>query len=311
MLADYSIGRHNARIMTLKAWSKWEDNLAELIRKTSSSLPPDVESALKRARNREAKNSPAQWALDTIIENVRLARTRSRPLCQDTGSLLFYVRVPASFDAEGVSGAIRSAVARATEIGHLRQNTIDSITGVSRATNIGSGAPAIHIQHGAKADVEVRLLMKGGGSENVSAQYSLPDESLKADRDWDGLRKCALNAVWRAQGMGCAPGVLGICVGGDRASGAECAKQQLLRRLNDVSTNRNLSHLEKIILKDANTLGIGPMGFGGATTLLGVKIGALSRLPASFFVSVAYMCWALRRGGMVMSASSGKIRNWL
>ncbi len=297
--------------MASKEWNRWEDNFTQLISRTSSNLPADVESALRRARNREAKDSSAQWALDTILENVRAAKARSLPLCQDTGSLHFYVKVPAGFNVEGMSGAVRSAVARATELGCLRQNTIDTLTGVSRATNVGAGSPVIHVQYGTKAVVEVRLLMKGGGSENVSAQYSLPDTALKAGRDWNGVRRCALDAVWRAQGMGCAPGILGICVGGDRATGADCSKQQLLRKLNDVSKNSNLARLEKLVLKDANATGIGPMGFGGSTTLIGVKIGALSRLPACYFVSIAYMCWACRRGGMVMRARRGDILKWL
>jgi fumarate hydratase, class I len=297
--------------MTSKEWSLWERNFAELIRRTSSNLPRDVESRLRRARNREDKNSPARWALDAILENARLARERSRPICQDTGALLFYLKVPSAFDIEGISGAIRSAVALATELGHLRENTIDTATGASRPTNVGEGAPAIHFERHSGTTIEARLLMKGGGSENVSAQYSLPDTELKADRDWTGVYKCAMHAVWKAQGMGCAPGFLGICVGGDRASGADWAKRQFLRPLNDKSPNKNIAKIEKMIYKGANELGIGPMGFGGATTIFGVKIGTLSRLPASFFVSIAYMCWAFRRGGMIMNASSGRILKWL
>lgn len=290
--------------------SRWEDNLAALIRKTSSSLPRDVESALQNARRREAKRSPARWALDTIIENIQLARTRKSPLCQDTGSLLFYVRAPIGFEVEGLCEAIRSAVGQATRSGHLRQNTIDTLTGTARETNVAAGAPVIHAQYGRHRTVEVRLIMKGGGSENVSAQYSLPDAGLGAGRDWDGVRRCALDAVLKAQGMGCAPGALGICVGGDRATGAEFAKRQLLRRLDDRTPDRLLARLERRILNQANATGIGPMGFGGATTLLGVKIGVLSRIPASYFVSVAYMCWAFRRRGVVLRAD-GRVHRWL
>ena len=138
--------------------------------------------------------------------------------------------------------------------------------------------------------------MKGGGSENMSRQYSLPDEPLGAGRDLDGVRRCILDAVWRAQGYGCAPGILGVCIGGDRASSFETAKRQLLRPLGDSAASPALRKLERTALLEANSLGIGPMGLGGKTTLLGVKIAALARLPASFFVTVAYMCWACRRG---------------
>lgn len=311
MLASSQVLRHNIRIMSIKTWSRWKDNLVRLIQRTTSGLPRDVERALERAHGSEADGSPAQWALETILENVRLARRREAPLCQDTGVLLFYVRVPRGFESEGLCGAIRAAVAGATESGLLRQNTIDTLSGSSRVTNIGAGAPVIHIQSDLHRSVEIKLLMKGGGSENVSAQYSLPDAGLGASRDWDGVRRCALDAVWRAQGMGCAPGVLGICIGGDRSSGAEFAKRQLLRNLNERTRSSSLAQLEKRILKDANASGIGPMGLGGRSTLLGVRIGALSRLPACYYVSVSYMCWALRRGGMMMRAADGSILKWL
>jgi fumarate hydratase class I len=137
--------------------------------------------------------------------------------------------------------------------------------------------------------------MKGGGSENMSRQYSLPDASIGAGRDLEGVRRCVLDAVQKAQGYGCAPGILGVCVGGDRACGFEEAKHQLLRRLGDKNPDPELASLEERILEEANSLGIGPMGLGGKTTLLGVKLGSRPRVPASFFVTVAYLCWAARR----------------
>lgn len=290
--------------------SMWPKNILELIRRTSSDLPRDVVLALERARRGERKNSSARWALDTILENVRLARERAAPLCQDTGTLLFDCRLPVGLDALALSGAIRDAVRQATRLGVLRQNTIDTLTDKSCAANIGPGAPVIHMEAIRCPNVEIRLIMKGGGSENMSIQYSLPDSRLKAGRDWDGVRRCALDAVRRAQGNGCAPGVLGIGVGGDRATGAELAKQQLFRLLSDHAADSGLARLEKQILAEANTAGIGPMGFGGRTTLLGVKIGAMSRLPASYFVSVAYMCWAFRRRGVKLGMD-GRVRRWL
>ena len=141
----------------------------------------------------------------------------------------------------------------------------------------------------------VALLMKGGGSENMSMQFSLPDATLGAGRDLEGVRRAVLAAVQHAQGFGCAPGILGVAIGGDRASGFEEAKLQLLRNLADTNPDPRLARLERRILREANTLGIGPMGLGGKTTLLAVKIGSRPRVPASFFVTVAYLCWAARR----------------
>ena len=133
----------------------------------------------------------------------------------------------------------------------------------------------------------------------MSRQYSLPDAALGAGRDLEGVRKCILDAVQKIQGYGCAPGILGVCIGGDRATGFEVAKEQLLRPLDEVSglrvTGYEVARLEKQLLREANELGIGPMGLGGKTTLLGVKIASRPRVPASFFVTIAYMCWACRR----------------
>ena len=288
--------------------STWTKSLIELIRRTSSDLPRDVEAVLRKARRHEKPQSPARWTLDTILDNVRLARARGAPLCQDTGALMFFCEVPFRFDTRELTAAIQAAVRQATRQGNLRPNTIDPLTGCSCAHNLGVGAPVIHVEFASRRTMAIRLIMKGGGSENVSIQFSLPDTQLKAGRDLEGVRRCMLSAVVQAQGRGCAPGVLGVCIGGDRATGAECAKRQFLRLLSDHAPEKRLAVLERQGLADAQKLGIGPMGFGGATTLLGVKIGALTRLPACYFVSVAYMCWAFRRRGVVLNAAGRVVR---
>ena len=256
------------------------EKLAGLIRDTSSSLPSDVEAAIKKAFRGEARGSSASVVLGTILDNVRLARKLRSPLCQDTGTLAFYV-----------DASLR------------RKNCIDSVTGKSYDDNCTDGAPVIHYVDWQKPGC-VTLVMKGGGSENMSRQYSLPDASLAAGRDLAGVRKCILDAVRKAQGFGCAPGILGVCIGGDRATAYEVAKEQLLRPLGAAGASKDatLKRLEKEILKDANSLGIGPMGLGGKTTLLGVRIAARPRVPASFFVTIAYMCWACRRGEICVLA---------
>ena len=268
------------------------DKIANLIRETSSSLPDDVEAALRRARRREDAGSPARTVFDTLLANAALARANGTPLCQDTGTLTFFV--DESLRKTVTAAAVGRAVAHATAQGWLRRNTIDSTTGLSIDSNVCAGAPVLHYVS-APEPRTVTLLMKGGGSENMSRQFSLPDASLGAGRDLEGVRRCALAAVQAAQGFGCAPGILGICIGGDRAAAFEEAKLQLLRRLDDANPVRELATLERRLLREANSLGIGPMGLGGRTTLLGVKVGARPRLPASFFVTVAYLCWAARR----------------
>ena len=270
------------------------DKLVDLIRKTSSSLPEDVLKALKTAARKEKKGSSAAVVLKTILENCAIAAKRGTPLCQDTGTLTFFV--DEKLRRKVTPAVIKKAVALATEKGYLRKNTIDSVTGKSYDDNVCEGAPVFHYRasscsSGARSSrPTVTLIMKGGGSENMSRQYSLPDAALGAGRDLAGVRACILDAVQKIQGYGCAPGILGVCIGGDRATGYEAAKEQLLRPLDEKP-----SALEKRLLREANSLGIGPMGLGGKTTLLGVKIAARPRVPASFFVTIAYMCWACRR----------------
>ncbi len=294
----------------MKNQAQWEANLFELVRRTSVDLPSDIEQALRRALAAEKRGSRARWMLETILANVESARKKDAPLCQDTGSLNFFFHVPPGFDTNALAAVTRLAVSRATRLGYLRQNTLDSVSGEPYQTNVAHGSPVLCFRQCARATVDVRLIMKGGGSENVGRQYSLPDEQLGAGSDLDGVRRCVLDAVVAAQGNGCAPGVLGVCIGGDRTMGYEHSKEQFLRRLDDRSGVKVLARLVERILKESRTLGIGPMGLGGNSTLLGVKIGALSRLPASFFVSVSYNCWAFRRRGAQLSLNGG-LRRWL
>jgi fumarate hydratase class I len=285
-------------------------NLLELIRRTSAELPDDVVQTIGRYAKQEQQGSNAQYAMNIIQQNIDMARVRSAPLCQDTGSILFFVRSPKGFDQFAFEKAASAAVAEATAKGFLRQNSVDSITGKNTGNNLGPGSPSLHFHQQRGTRVDVRLILKGGGCENVGAQYSLPDVRLGANRELDGVRKVVLDAVLQAQGKGCGPGILGVCIGGDRATGYLHSKEVLLRPLDDTNPDPTLAALEQDIVVSANKLGIGPMGFGGATTLLGCKIGALNRLPASFFVSISYMCWAYRRQGFVLD-DDGKILKWL
>jgi fumarate hydratase class I len=274
------------------------EELVELVRRAATELPADMEQAIREAREQEAPGSAARSALEAILENVRLARQNATPICQDTGTLIFEVRYPPGVSTRALEGQIRRAAAIATERSYLRPNAVDSISGKNSGDNTGVEFPTIHFHEWDQPSIHVELILKGGGCENVSTQYRLPDGGLKAGRDLEGVRRVALDAVHQAQGKGCAPGVLGLAIGGDRGSSYVKAKEQLLRPLDDTNPDPALAALEKRIVAEANTLGIGPMGFGGQTTLLGVKAGALHRLPASYFVSIAYMCWANRRASL-------------
>ena len=277
-----------------------EAKVLDLIRRTVCELPSDILEALQAAKQQE-NEVPAQLTLTTIAQNCALAECQNTPMCQDTGTLTFFWKVPAGTAQRPLIEATARAVCEATERGWLRKNTIDTLSGASVDDNVAEGIPVHHFEEADVAAPEVTLLLKGGGSENMSCQYSLPDTRLGAGRDLAGVRACILDAVNRIQGQGCAPGILGICIGADRAEGYAVAKQQLLRRLDDASPNPVLADLETRLLNEANTLGIGPMGLGGKTTLLGVKIAARTRLPASYFVTIAYCCWACRRQTAILN----------
>jgi fumarate hydratase, class I len=290
------------------------DSMVELITQTSTNLPPDVRTAMRSALAAEESSSRAGQAMTIIAQNIDQASSCEGPICQDTGMPTFEVKVPVGANQIWMKQQIRDAVAEATRRGKLRPNSVDSITGENSGTNLGPGTPIVHFEQWEEDEIEVRLILKGGGCENTNAQYALPtelDHLGRADRTLDGVRKCILHAVWKAQGKGCGPGAVGVCVGGDRTSGYLHAKEQLFRTLDDANADPRLAALEEAVMDEANRLTVGPMGFSGKTTLIGCKIGALNRLPASFFVSIAYDCWAFRRLGVHLDASTGAITSWM
>lgn len=292
----------------------FSESMYRLIVETSTNLPPDVRKAIDGARRKEMEGTRASLALSTIAKNIEMARETSGPICQDTGMPTFKIKTPVGVNQLELKEAIYKAVARATEDGKLRPNSVDSLTGINSGNNLGPGTPIIKFEQWEKDYIEVRLILKGGGCENKNIQYSLPSEIEglgRAGRDLDGIRKCILHAVYQAQGQGCSAGFIGVGIGGDRTSGYELAKDQLFRDLTDTNPNPQLAKLEEYIMQKGNELNIGTMGFGGEVTLLGCKIGVYNRLPASFFVSVAYNCWAFRRQGVKIDPATGEIIDWI
>jgi len=275
-----------------------KEHFLELLRRASTVLPDDVAAAVESGRDAEEPGSPARSALDTVLTNCGLARETSRPICQDTGTNIWYVRHPQSVSQLELERDIVAATRLATKKSYLRPNAVDSVTGKNSGDNTGRGAPVIHFQQWKKAAVVADVMLKGGGCENVSCQYSLPSGALGAGRDLEGVRRVLIDAVFQAQGMGCGPGIIGVGVGGDRATSMIEAKEQLFRLLGDRNPDARLDALEKRVTAECNELGVGPMGFRGRTTLMGTRIGVRHRLPASFFVSIAYMCWACRRASV-------------
>lgn len=285
------------------------DAILELVRRASTDLPPDVEAALRRSLEQEEPGSAAYGALETILQNVELARRNSTPICQDTGTPIFYVKHPEGWSTRKLRQQIERAVVTATERSFLRPNSVNSLTERNSGNNLGDHYfPSIHFEEVDGETVTIDLMLKGGGCENVGAQYSLPNTALGAGRDMKGVRKVVLDAVYKAQGQGCAPGILGVAIGGDRGSSYLASKETLLRSLDEPNPDENLAEMEKRLTDEANQLGIGPMGFGGKTTVVGTRITGMHRLPASYYVSVSYMCWAYRRRRMTWQDGKAEYR---
>ena len=287
----------------------YTETFLELIRRASTELPAEVVAAIEEGRDAEDNQGLASIALGTILNNIELARESSAPICQDTGTPVVWIHHPVGMSTRELKTEFETAVREATARRFLRPNAVDTLTGLNTGDGAGRGIPCIHFEEWDEPGVEARMILKGGGSENVGTQYKLPDTGLGAGRDLDGVRRAVLDAVFQGQGKGCAPGVLGVCVGGDRVSAFEESKRQLLRPLKDANPVPELAELEERLLQEGNELGIGPMGFGGTTTLLAVKIGVLDRLPACYFVTISYMCWADRRAAV--SIDEGGDVTWL
>jgi fumarate hydratase class I len=281
----------------------WTDLCVRVIAKATAQLPDDVTAAIRAGRQQEAEGSLAAMALDAVLRNAELACNDTAPMCQDTGVPLFWIHHPVGVSTGLLGRACAEAVRRATARNLLRENAVETLTGRNNGTGQAQSIPTVHCEEWDRAETKIELLLKGGGCENVSTQYSLPDSKLGADRNLEGARRVVLDAVHQAQGKGCGPGILGVCLGGDRGSSYVEAKYQLMRRLDDKNPIPELDALERRLLEESNRLGIGPMGFGGKTTVLGVKIGTLGRVPASYFVSIAYLCWAARRATAIVGAN--------
>ncbi|MEK6673944.1 MAG: fumarate hydratase [Nitrospirota bacterium] len=276
---------------------KLRDGIVELYKKVATSIPPDVVVALKNAH--EAEDGLAKESLGIILENINTARQSERPVCQDTGIPVFHVRMPRGLSQNGMKATIIDATVIATEKVPLRPNAVDILTDRNSGNNTGAGFPVIYIEEVSEDRLRIDLMLKGAGCENAGQTYKLPIEELNAQRDLDGVRRCVLDAVFKAQGRACPPYTIGVGIGGAKDQVSILAKHQLFRRITEISEIPEIAALESRLLNEINSLSIGPMGLGGKTTAIGVKVGTNHRHPASYFVEISVSCWANRRGRLI------------
>ncbi len=278
------------------------ENVAfKLLQLAATELPRDVKEALQRAY-REEESEVGKAQLKVILKNVELAEKQQVPLCQDTGVVTFYVKAGSPVTGlDKVEQALRKATVKATREVPLRPNAVDPFTQKNTGDNTGRFIPHIHWEVTAGDALEITVMPKGGGSENVSALGMLsPSQGLK------GLKKFVIETVVNAGAKPCPPTILGVAVGGGADIALKLAKASLLKPLNQPNPNPELAKLEQELREAANQTGIGPMGLGGKTTVLDVKVDYAHRHPASYPVAVVVQCWAARRASARIS-SEGKV----
>ncbi len=260
-------------------------------------LPDDVKQALKKAYAEETSET-GKTQLKAILDNIELAEKHQAPVCQDTGTIIFYIKAGSKAkDLDKVEEALINAVRRATKEIPLRPNAVDPFTQKNSGDNTGRFIPYVNWEIVPGDSLELTVMTKGGGSENVCVTGMLvPGEGIK------GLKKFVIDTVIKAGAQPCPPTILGIAMGGGADISMKLAKKTLLKPLNEPNSNPEIAKLEKEIFEAANMTGIGPMGLGGKTTVLGVHIDYAFRHPASFPAAVAFNCWAARRASARINA---------
>ena len=260
-------------------------------------LPEDVKQALKKAYAEETSET-GKTQLKAILDNIELAEKYQAPVCQDTGTIIFYIKAGAKAkDLDKIEEALINATRRATKEVPLRPNSVDPFTQKNSGDNTGRYIPFLHWEIVPGDSLELTVMTKGGGSENVCVTGMLvPGEGIK------GLKKFVVDAVIKAGAQPCPPNILGVAIGGGADIAIKLAKKTLLKPLNEPNQDPEIAKLEKEIFEAANMTGIGPMGLGGKTTVLGVHVDYAFRHPASFPAAVAFNCWAARRASARINA---------
>lgn len=260
-------------------------------------LPEDVKQVLKKAYDEETSET-GRTQLKAILDNIELAEEYQAPICQDTGTIIFYIKAGSEVKGlEKIEKALINATRKATKQVPLRPNAVDPFTQKNSGDNTGRLIPFINWEIVPGNSLELTVMTKGGGSENVCVTGMLvPGEGI------NGLKRFVVEAVIKAGSKPCPPNILGVAIGGGADISMKLAKKALLRPLNEPNPDAEIAKLEKEILEAVNMTGIGPMGLGGKTTVLGVNIDYAYRHPASFPAAVAFNCWAARRASARINA---------
>jgi fumarate hydratase subunit alpha len=282
--------RNSEGVKTLETEAVVEDVAVELLRLAATKLPQDVKEALKKAY-REEESETGKTQLGAILNNIKLAEKIGVPICQDTGTIIFYVKVGAKVKRiDKIEEALRRATGRATEEVPLRPNAIDPFTQKNTGNNLGRLIPHVNWEIVPGDSLEITAFPKGGGSENASTLNILePSEGVK------GMKKFVIDTIIKAGGKPCPPTIVGVGVGGGADIAMKLAKAALLKPVGELNPDSNIAEIEKELYEAANMTGIGPMGLGGKFTVLDVKIEWAHRHPSSYPVAVAFQCWAARR----------------
>lgn len=271
------------------------DTTFRLLKMAATKLPSDIEEALRAAYDQETDEN-AKTQLSAILTNIEIAET-GIPMCQDTGILIFYVKVGEKFPFIGeIKDAITKGVIKATAEVPLRPNAVNPIVGGNSGNNTGEKIPWFNWEIVSGDSLEVTAFPKGGGSENVSIVGM-----LKPGVGLTGVKKLVVDNAMSYMGKACSPNIIGIGIGGGADIAIKIAKHQLQRSLDDSHPEPEVAKIEKEIMEAINATGIGPMGLGGKTTVLGVKVDYAMRHPASLPVGVAVQCWAARRSTAVIT----------
>jgi len=272
------------------------NTVSEFISKTVNELPTDVFEALRRAYMDEIIPFTKK-IYEAYFTDIEIAKSRKRPICQDTGVLMFFIKAGTrSPFLDLINEVLIEATRRATLETPLRPNAVNPFTGVNSGDNTGAGIPFIDVELAPGSDkLEIYLYIAGGGSSLPGASKVLtPAEGFKAAREFiiDTVAKYGPNA--------CPPQILGVGIGATAEIAALLSKKALLRRIGSRNSDPRVAKLEEELKKDLNELGIGAQGLGGKISILDVFIEYSYRHPATYGIGVSIGCWAHRRGLLVV-----------